>query len=192
MKDYLNNVISIADILIDRFVQSGHTCLDATVGNGNDIIKLSQKVGKNGKVYGFDIQEIAIEITKEKLTKADLLDQTVLINDSHTEVDKHIKEKIDFAIYNLGYLPGSRKDITTIASTTLESINKTLGLLKENGLIVIISYISHDGGFKEYTSVRSYLSLQDQKKYNIFEVSFINQVNNPPRLFCIENRGGKS
>lgn len=192
MKDYLNNVISIEDILIDRFVQSGNTCLDATVGNGNDTIKLSQKVGKNGKVYGFDIQEIAIEITKEKLTKADLLDQTVLINDSHTEVDKYIKEKIDFAIYNLGYLPGSHKDITTIASKTLESINKTLGLLKENGLVVIISYISHDGGFKEYTSVRSYLSLQDQKKYNIFEVNFINQVNNPPRLFCIENRGGKS
>jgi hypothetical protein len=23
-------------------------------------------------------------------------------------------------------------------------------------------------------------------------VSFINQINNPPRLFCIEKRGGKS
>ncbi|HPP31857.1 MAG TPA: class I SAM-dependent methyltransferase [Soehngenia sp.] len=191
MKDYLNNVISIEDILIDRFVQCGYICLDATVGNGNDTIKLSQKVGKIGKVYGFDIQEIAIEITKEKLTKADLLSQTILINDDHTKVDKYISEKLDFAIYNLGYLPGSHKEITTIASTTLESINKTLSLLKENGVILIISYINHDGGYEEYKAVRNYLSLLDQKKYNIFEVNFINQINNPPRLFCIENRGGK-
>jgi hypothetical protein len=192
MKDYLNNVISIEDILIDRFVNFGDICLDATVGNGNDTIKLSQKVGKAGKVYGFDVQKIAIDITSEKLLKSDLLYQTFLINDSHTNVDKYINEKIAFGIYNLGYLPGSNKDITTISSTTIESIGKTLNLLKENGIIVIVSYINHDGGYEEYKSVQSYLSSQDQKRYNVFEVSFINQVNNPPRLFCIENRGGKS
>lgn len=192
MKDNLNNVISIEDILIDKFVHSGYVCLDGTVGNGNDTMKLAQKVGKNGKVYGFDIQEIAIEITKEKLAKADLLLQTILINDSHTNVDKYIKETLDFAIFNLGYLPGSHKEITTTASTTIESIEKTLGLLKENGIILVISYIGHSGGFEEYQSVQNYLSALDQKKYNIFEASFINQINNPPRLFCIENRGGKS
>lgn len=192
MKDYLNNVISIEDILIDRFVNFGDICLDATVGNGNDTIKLSQKVGKTGKVYAFDVQKIAIDITREKLLKSDLFYQTVLINDSHTNVDKYINEKIAFGIYNLGYLPGSNKDITTISSTTIESIGKTLNLLKENGIIVIVSYINHDGGYEEYKSVRSYLSSQDQKKYNVFELSFINQINNPPRLFCIEKRGGKS
>ena len=48
-------------------MKPGYIALDCTVGNGNDTILLAHLVGEKGKVYGFDIQSIAIEITKEKL-----------------------------------------------------------------------------------------------------------------------------
>ena len=50
------------------------------------------EVGKEGKVYGFDVQSIAIEITKEKLEKQGLEDRVILINDNHEFVDKYISQ----------------------------------------------------------------------------------------------------
>lgn len=191
MKEQLNNVISIVDIIIEKFVEEGFTCLDATVGNGNDTIKLSGKVGESGRVYGFDIQKTAIEITTEKLSKYGYIDRTILINDSHTKLDDYIKEQLDFAIYNLGFLPKGNKEIVTNEKTTIESIKKALNLLKKYGILVVVSYIGHENGLDEYKAVYKYLSLLDQKKFNVLELNFINQINNPPRLFCVEVRGGK-
>jgi len=191
MKEQLNNVISIVDIIIEKFVEEGFTCLDATVGNGNDTIKLSGKVGESGRVYGFDIQKTAIEITTEKLSKYGYIDRTILINDSHTKLDDYIKEQLDFAIYNLGFLPKGNKEIVTNEKTTIESIKKALNLLKKHGILVVVSYIGHENGLDEYKAVYKYLSLLDQKKFNVLELNFINQINNPPRLFCVEVRGGK-
>ncbi|MDG2845137.1 class I SAM-dependent methyltransferase, partial [Vibrio parahaemolyticus] len=149
------------------------------------------KVGESGRVYGFDIQKTAIEITTEKLSKYGYIDRTILINDSHTKLDDYIKEQLDFAIYNLGFLPKGRKESVTNKKTTIESIKKALNLLKTHGILVVVSYIGHENGLDEYKAVYKYLSLLDQKKFNVLELNFINQINNPPRLFCVEVRGGK-
>jgi 16S rRNA C1402 N4-methylase RsmH len=37
--------------------------IDATMGNGNDTLKLCKKVADKGKVYAFDIQQCAIAPT---------------------------------------------------------------------------------------------------------------------------------
>lgn len=65
------SAIDIAKEIMKKYIKSGYIALDCTVGNGNDTILLAHLVGKEGKVYGFDIQSIAIEITKEKLMKQD-------------------------------------------------------------------------------------------------------------------------
>lgn len=36
----------------------GKIAVDATVGKGNDTLKLLKAVGKDGFVYGFDVQEV--------------------------------------------------------------------------------------------------------------------------------------
>lgn len=41
---------------------------------------------------------------------------------------------------------------------------------------------------EEYNEVKDMLSNIDQKDYNICEISFPNQANNPPSLFVIEKR----
>ena len=84
----LNNTVCISRKFIEHYLKEGQTALDATVGNGNDTMLIAEKVGKKGKVYGFDIQGIAIENTKKLLKKNNLLDRVELINDSHKNLNK--------------------------------------------------------------------------------------------------------
>lgn len=92
----------------------GKIALDATVGKGNDTLKLLKAVGDEGFVYGFDVQKDALN-TAEELLKD--FKNYKLILDSHENIDKI--EKFDLVIYNLGYLPGSDKKITTLKDSTL-------------------------------------------------------------------------
>ena len=125
---------------------------DMTAGNGNDTLFLA-KLSK--KVYAFDISTVAINNTREK-TKD--FDNVVLINDSHANVDRYIKEKIRLFIFNLGYLPDSDQTSITKADTTLEAFRKAFDLLEENGYIVITFYLKQKGGLDEYYLLSNYIN----------------------------------
>jgi SAM-dependent methyltransferase len=180
------NTIEITRKFIYMHIKEGKVVLDCTVGNGNDTILLAKLVGDKGKVYGFDIQRKAIEITKQRLIDEELLDRVVLIEDGHENIDSYIEEKLDFVIYNLGYLPKGDKNIKTNPSTTLVSIEKSLDLLKENGLLLITCYVGHEGGMEEKNSVEEFLSKLNQKEFNVLKYDFINQINSPPVLYGVE------
>lgn len=72
----LQSPLRFSHEIIKQALVSGDTVIDATVGNGNDTVVLAKAVGSMGKVYGFDIQEEAIDKTKEKLLLTGLLPQT--------------------------------------------------------------------------------------------------------------------
>ena len=99
-------------------------------------------------VYGFDIQEEAIARTMKLLEENNLLYRVFLIHDSHVKIDEYIQEPLDLIVYNLGYLPRSDKRIITRADSTLTSVSKALELLKENGIMLIVSYIGHPEDWK--------------------------------------------
>ena len=50
---------------VKDYIEEGDCCIDATAGNGGDTEFLCKMVGETGRVYAFDIQEIAIRHTKE-------------------------------------------------------------------------------------------------------------------------------
>ena len=52
---------------IRQQVTEGDFCIDATMGNGNDTLLLSQLCKTTGKVLAFDIQKQALAATREKL-----------------------------------------------------------------------------------------------------------------------------
>lgn len=65
----LERVLPFARSLLQTAVKEGDYAVDATLGNGHDTCFLAEIVGDNGKVFGFDIQKEAIEMTtrlKEK------------------------------------------------------------------------------------------------------------------------------
>lgn len=172
--------------LINRHVKQGNVVLDCTVGNGNDTVILAELVGPEGIVYGFDIQDLAIERTKNNLIEKNLIDRVKLIKDSHKNIDNYIEEKLDFIIYNLGYLPKGNKTIKTKKESTILSIKKALELLNKSGIILITVYLGHEGGIEEKEGIEQLLSSLNQKEFNVLKFDFINQINNPPVLYGVE------
>lgn len=180
------NTLKIVKDMIYKSVKDGQVVVDCTVGNGNDTILLARLVGKTGRVYGFDIQKTALDITKESLACENLDNDVRLIHDGHENIDLYIKEKVDFIIYNLGYLPKGNKNIKTNKDTTLKSLRKAINILNDNGIILITCYIGHEGGLEEKEEVERFLKNLDQKQFNVIKYDFINQINYPPILYGVE------
>ncbi|WMM26493.1 class I SAM-dependent methyltransferase [Tissierella sp. MB52-C2] len=180
------NTLKIVKDMIYKCVKDGQVVVDCTVGNGNDTILLARLVGKTGRVYGFDIQKKALDITKESLACENLDNDVRLIHDGHENIDLYIKEKVDFIIYNLGYLPKGNKNIKTNKDTTLKSLRKAINILNDNGIILITCYIGHEGGLEEKEEVERFLKSLDQKQFNVVKYDFINQINYPPILYGVE------
>ena len=48
---------------LEKVINKGDIVVDATMGNGYDTKYLAEKVGEEGFVYSFDIQETALKST---------------------------------------------------------------------------------------------------------------------------------
>ena len=101
--------------ILEEYIEEGDICIDATAGNGGDTEFLCQKVGETGNVYAFDVQEMAIAHTRERLEKANLSTRAKLIQDGHEKMQTYVKEEAKVIIFNFGYLPGGDHKIATRA-----------------------------------------------------------------------------
>lgn len=184
------NIVSLTHQIMKDKIQLGDHVLDATVGKGNDTLLLSQLVGEHGCVYGFDLQEKAIQLTHERLLTSSNFKNTKLFRDSHSNINGYLKndEQLQFAIFNLGYLPAGDKSIITQGESTIDAIQQILPRLTKNGTLLIASYVGHPGGMEEFNDVYKFVENLDQKSYNVGMFNFLNQQNLPPRLFIIERR----
>lgn len=180
------NAVEIAKVLCEQKLNHGDVAIDCTMGNGNDTAYLCNLVGESGKVYAFDIQETAIINTGKRLANEGLVNRAQLILDGHENVDKYIDTKVKFVIFNLGYLPKGDHKIVTKTETTLIAIKKCLGLLEKNGIIIVVLYPGHESGRKEKQAILEYVSSLLQKEYSVSHLQFLNQINNPPEVVCIE------
>lgn len=158
---------------------------DLTCGNGNDTLFLSNLAGTSGQVTAFDIQNTAIERTKKLLQENSNFNNYSIIHDGHEHIGKYLSEKIDAAIFNLGYLPKYDKQVFTKPETTISCLNALIPYLKDSGRIYIAAYIAHDKGY-EISKLSDYLSKLNKKEYNVLQIKVINKENTPPELFIIE------
>jgi len=110
--------------------------VDMTSGNGHDTLFLARM---SDHTYAFDIQSVAIKNTRTLLENNHQINVT-LINDSHEKILNYVEEKIDAAIYNLGYLPTSDKTVMTNSITTVNSLKHLISILADEGIIVIVLY----------------------------------------------------
>ncbi len=176
--------------LFNNYLDKHDILIDATCGNGKDTLFLANKLNSEGKLYAFDIQKEAIENTKHKVKVNTLKGNINYINDGHENMDEYVDESVDGIIYNLGFLPGSNKDIKTEKDTTITSLNKSLDLLNVGGLIVAVIYSEHEGGFDEKEAVLNFARKLNYKKYNVLHYHFINQKKTPPEVIAIKKRNG--
>lgn len=191
----LKPILPFAHELIQAAIEPGDLVIDATCGNGNDTVILGQAVGNDGKVLAFDVQEQAIEATSKRLSQYELTN-VELILDGHQEVALYIpeawKHKLAGAIFNLGYLPRSDKQVITKPVTTIQAIDTIAAHLKYGGIIVCVVYYGHPGGEEEKQALLEHLTTFDQDYFRVLQYGFINQKNTPPFILAIEKKSQRS
>jgi len=175
---------------MNQVVDPGDTVIDATVGNGHDTVYLAKLVGSHGHVFGFDIQQRAIDNTAKALQAARLTPQVTLTLAGHETVGKLLtaEQPVKCAVFNLGYLPGGDKNIVTKPATTLSAVKTIQQQLVTNGVIILLLYAGHPGGQQEAQAVIDYVSRLDQHRFQVLRYHFINQINFPPDLIAIQKR----
>ena len=153
-----------------QVVQLNDSCVDMTLGNGWDSLQLCNLVGKEGKVYGFDIQEDAISSSQHLLAKCGKYQNFKLIRDCHTCFPLHLPQSLKGQIraftFNLGYLPGSDKLVITETQKSLQAIKEAYRWISIDGIISVISYRGHHGGKEEFNGITEWIkedSIEHQK-----------------------------
>jgi|GEM_PF-7612 len=172
----LTNILSMAKRLLDVSIKENGVYADFTMGKGNDTLYIKRKC-PSSEIYAFDIQKDAVEITRKRLEFENCLDENVhLIHDSHANFKKYIpKDKeLDGAIFNLGYLPGGDKSVTTQTDSTLSCLNDALDILKVGGVIVVSVYPGHDEGTKEGEKIHDFAANLDKKQFDCLYHRLIN------------------
>lgn len=176
--------IQLAHGFWEKILSHGDHVIDATMGNGKDTLTLAQILQSKGggKICGLDIQAKALENTKALLQShvPDFIPQITLFKNSHEEFPKEIPySSIKLIVYNLGYLPGADKSLTTKTETTLISIEKALKLLCHGGALSITCYPGHEEGMKEYEAIHAFLQGIDPREFSTTEHNFTNRHLSP-------------
>ncbi|EUJ17051.1 methylase [Listeria aquatica FSL S10-1188] len=125
---------------------------------------------------------------KHALTKLLAKIKFCSLKKSHAELAADVSEPVRAVIYNLGYLPGGDKSITTLEESTLESISAALEKLMVGGLVILVIYHGHEAGKLEKEAILNYVSHLPQEKFSVLQYGFINQRNLPPFVVAIEKR----
>jgi len=172
-KSKLPNLVEIAHLILAS-LSDIEVAVDMTSGNGHDTAFLAEHFPV---VYGFDIQASAIENTREKVKDA----KVTLIHDDHYNFDAYVTE-VDLFVFNLGWLPGSDKEIVTSATTTLKTLKKCKKHLKEGGVICITCYNGDSSQQEETKAVQSWLTATDDLFVQKFSLP---KAKNSPILYIM-------
>lgn len=176
-----------------RFLQPGDIAIDATVGNGHDTLFLAEIVGPEGRVYGFDVQEAALEQARQKLGP-EYSSRVTLFHNSHAEMKQLIEPAhrghIKVVMFNLGYLPGGNKEITTHTESTLNAIEVACELLHPAGLISVTAYPGHDAGRHETGAVADFFRDREADGWCLETIEAVAESETAPRLFLLSGQGG--
>jgi predicted methyltransferase len=186
----LRPILTFAHELVASAVPSGATTIDGTVGNGHDTLFLARLVGSRGKVYGFDVQEAALDSARRRLEDAGVLGQVELLHMGHESISDAIPATVPVtaAMFNLGYLPGSDRSIVTRPETTIPALEGVVARLVPAGLLTVVLYPGHVGGTREATAVLEWARQVDPGVARVLWYQFLNPRTPPPSLLAIEKR----
>lgn len=183
-----NHVVQFQHIFWDEQLKSAKTVVDATAGNGHDLVYLAQHCLPGSTLWGIDKQAKAIEASTKRLhTECGRTDITYhLVHGTHEDIlatgnaaaahnDGSAANtkfnttitNIDLLIFNLGYLPGSDHTMMTKPDSTIQAIKGGLDLLNPKGLITIVTYPGTPEGEREDEAVCEFISTLPQKSYDV-------------------------
>lgn len=146
---------------LERAIHPGDTVIDATAGNGHDTLAMAELVGPAGRVYAIDRQAAAITSTRTRLEATGQLAQCELIESDHADTLNELlpdhRESVAVITFNLGYLPGGDKMMTTLPGTTLRALDAAKCFIKPGGILLVTAYRGHVGGKEEAAQVETWV-----------------------------------
>lgn len=184
----LSGALYMAHQLLLPVLAQAAVIVDATAGNGKDTLFLARNAQPRAQIWAFDIQQQAIEATRNLLMQQRISASIHYVLDSHSNLDYYLNQPIDIIMYNLGYLPGGDHAVTTQASTTLIAMKKSLALLSKRGLMMVVVYPGHPAGREEYEVLSAFFSNLRQQQFTVACWNIVNQVHNPPILYVVEKK----
>ena len=212
------SLLELAHASVQRAVTPGSLAVDATAGNGNDTLFLAGLVGPAGLVLAFDIQPEALEKTRAALEKADLTARVRLFLTGHENIAACLqgnsvpppterlaasltagsppdpslylsaRPQVSAAMFNLGFLPGSEKEIATRPGTTLAALNGLLPAMLPGSALSINCYSGHDGGREESMAVLDWAARQSEKLWRVYRYETLNKKRGAENLILMERR----
>lgn len=173
--------LDFAHFMWSKIKKDKPVIIDATCGNGYDSLFLAKHCLNLGSLHCIDIQECALEATKKRLESEGIsLDGLFFYPMSHETLPD---VPIDLIVYNLGYLPGSCKEMTTKTPITLKSVKSALKRLNPGGLVSITCYVGHPEGAREETALLEELSKLCPSEYMVCHHQFKNRKLSPSLIF---------
>ena len=182
-------IVEFSHLLIKEYIIRSKLefirCLDATCGNGFDTLYMANLLKEKGHIDSYDIQQVALDITKEKLESNNITNVS-LINNSHEFINP---KNYDLAVFNLGYLPNADKSITTHYKSSLKAIKLLTEEIINNSdlLIIICIYPGHEEGKLESLYIDEYVKTLDSKKYLVCKYLNYNRPLSPYIISICKN-----
>jgi len=201
MKNIIRQTTEFALHIVRAYVDPGDVVIDATCGNGHDTLALAEM--DPAQLYAFDAQESAVRATTNRLEAngyRDRISSGRIIVEClrHEEMKRFLEDtagnggsadaSVKVIIFNLGYLPGGDKNITTQSETTLQALQASMDLIQSDGLICITMYSGHTEGKEEKTALLSFTEALDSRKWHCAYVSMPNQRHDPPEILLITKK----
>lgn len=180
MFNYLGNITDLSHHIIKHYTPGFKTAVDCTLGNGGDTDFLADNFEV---VYAFDIQS-------EAVSKYELKGRSnvTAICSSHAQLDQYVERGVDVIMFNLGFLPGGDKTITTRKDSSMIAIEKSLDLLVSGGLLLVAVYTGHDEGKIEGDAIMEYMVSLPKDKFGVMLHRVVNRSEKSPYLLVVEKR----
>ncbi len=187
----LRNARWLSRDIVDELIEKGDTVVDATAGNGYDTLYLAQKVGETGHVYAFDIQQAALDSTKQKLAENGCEEWVTLVKDSHANMAKYVQNAPKAVLFNLGWFPTGDHNVTTMTESTLAAVKAAMEIVSPGGMVSVCMYPGHEEGTKEKNALLAEMEKADIRKFNVLHGHFLNQKENAVQVILIQKENGE-
>ncbi|MGL5043210.1 MAG: class I SAM-dependent methyltransferase [Culicoidibacterales bacterium] len=181
--------IPFVHMLLKKHLTPASYVIDATCGNGHDSLFMASLLGYRGRLFGFDIQQRALDQTRIKL--AGSLPRFELFCLSHDNMYEQLEPflgKIDLVVFNLGFYPNHPHEITTMIKSTYSAILQAICLLKRKGLLIVVAYPGHENGAIESQMLSQLFTKADPNKYFITKYQQTNGFSPTPIVYTIEQK----
>lgn len=216
MANIIRQTTELAMHIVRAYVKPGDAVVDATCGNGKDTLALAQM--NPARLYAFDVQEGAVRETIKLLEENGFGDRLadsgkgnpadegftgcrIAVRQlAHENLSEFFQNEegaeaqetanpLTAVVFNLGYLPGGDKLITTKVETTIKAVQDAMELIQKDGLVCITMYSGHPEGKKEKAALLEFAGQLDSAKWHCAYISMPNQKNDPPEILLITRKG---